>query len=70
MNSSPITSAANAMKIKSLRLYVAGTNLFTSTKYPGDPEVSTNVVSTVYGGQDFYTIPQARTITFGLNVKF
>ncbi|HEY4291222.1 MAG TPA: TonB-dependent receptor [Puia sp.] len=63
-------SAANAMKIKSLRLYVAGTNLFTSTKYPGDPEVNTNVVSTVYGGQDFYTIPQAKTLTVGLTARF
>ena len=58
------------MKIKSLRLYVAGTNLFTSTKYPGDPEVNTNVVSTVYGGQDFYTIPQAKTLTVGITARF
>jgi len=64
------TAAANAMKIKSLRLYVAGTNLFTSTKYPGDPEVNTNVVSTVYGGEDFYTIPQAKTLTVGLTARF
>jgi len=63
-------SAVNAMKIKSLRIYVAGTNLFTSTKYPGDPEVNTNVVSTVYGGQDFYTIPQAKTLTVGLTARF
>jgi TonB-linked SusC/RagA family outer membrane protein len=63
-------SVANMLKIKSARLYVAGTNLFTSTKYPGDPEVNTNVVSTVYGGQDFYTIPQAKTLTIGLTARF
>lgn len=63
-------SAANAMKIKSIRVYVAGTNLFTATKYPGDPEVNTATISTVYGGQDFYTIPQARTLTVGLTAKF
>ena len=56
--------------IKSARLYVSGTNLLTFTKYPGDPEVNTNVVNNIAGGQDFYTIPQARTFTVGLNVKF
>lgn len=63
-------SAANMLKIKSARIYIAGTNLFTSTKYPGDPEVNTNVVSTVYGGEDFYTIPQAKTLTVGLTARF
>lgn len=61
---------SNALKIKSARLYFSGVNLLTFTKYPGDPEVNTNVVSNIAGGQDFYTIPQAKTITFGLNVKF
>jgi TonB-linked SusC/RagA family outer membrane protein len=63
-------SVSSAMKISSARLYVSGTNLFTWTKYPGDPEVSTNPVGTVGGGEDFYTIPQAKTFTLGLSVKF
>ncbi len=59
-----------SLKISSARLYVSGTNMFTWTKYPGDPEVSTIPVNTVGGGEDFYTIPQPKTFTVGLNVKF
>jgi TonB-linked SusC/RagA family outer membrane protein len=59
-----------AMKITSIRVYASVVNLFTWTKYPGDPEVNTNTLSIVGGGEDFYTIPQAKTFTFGLNVKF
>ncbi len=60
----------DGLKISSARFYISGTNLFTWTKYPGDPEVNTNTVTSVGGGEDFYTIPQAKTFTFGLNVKF
>jgi TonB-dependent starch-binding outer membrane protein SusC len=63
-------AAINALKISSARIYVSGTNIFTSTKYPSDPEVSTIPVNSVGGGEDFYTIPQPRTFTVGLNVKF
>jgi len=57
-------------------VYVMATNLLTWTKYPSDPEVSTLFNGTglpsgsTSGGVDFYTIPQPRTFTFGLNVKF
>ena len=47
-----------------------GYNLITKTKYPGDPEINTETIANIGGGQDFYTIPQARTFTFGLSVKF
>ncbi len=63
-------SAANSIGIKSVRVYVSAVNLLTFTKYPGDPEVNTNVVNNIAGGEDFYTIPQARTFTLGINVKF
>lgn len=63
-------SVTSALKISSARIYVGAVNMFTWTKYPGDPEISTNVVSQVAGGNDFYTIPQAKTFTVGLNVKF
>ena len=63
-------ATSTAMKITSIRLYASAVNLFTWTKYPGDPEVNTNTVSIIGGGEDFYTIPQARTFTIGLNVKF
>ncbi|SFD29379.1 TonB-linked outer membrane protein, SusC/RagA family [Chitinophaga sp. CF118] len=67
-------SIAGALHISSARLYVAGYNLWTKTKYISDPEVNTgsndNSISNIGSGIDFYTIPQARTFTFGLNVKF
>ena len=62
--------AAAALKISSARFYITGTNLLTYAKYPGDPEINTNVVNNIAGGEDFYSIPQAKTFTVGLNVKF
>ncbi len=59
------------MRMESLRVYVAASNLFTITNYTGyDPEVNTSYLSSQQLGHDFYTPPQARTITFGLNVNF
>jgi len=58
------------MHLNSARVYVAGYNLLTFTDYSGDPEVNTETIANIGGGQDFYTIPQARTVTFGLNIKF
>jgi TonB-dependent starch-binding outer membrane protein SusC len=55
-----------------LRFYVMGQNLLTFTKFIGwDPEVSTDfAVNNVVSGVDFYSAPQPRTITFGINVGF
>lgn len=51
-----------------LRVYLSATNLWTYTKYSGaDPEVSTLSGSTTAQGIDFYTLPQVRTISIGLN---
>ena len=63
-------SASDALHLSSVRVYVAGYNLLTFTKYPSDPEVNTETLGNIGGGQDFYTIPQARTVSFGLTVKF
>ena len=63
-------SVIGALKITSARFYVTGTNLWTITDYPGDPEVNTQTLGNIGGGQDFYTIPQAKTITVGVNVRF
>lgn len=63
-------SLMQRLHLSSARLYIAGYNLITITKYPGDPEVNTETIANIGGGQDFYTIPQARTFTFGLNIKF
>ncbi|HMV10577.1 MAG TPA: SusC/RagA family TonB-linked outer membrane protein, partial [Cyclobacteriaceae bacterium] len=57
--------------ISSLRLYVSAQNLFTFTKYSGlDPEVNYSGNSTSLIGTDFFTFPQARSLTVGLNLKF
>ncbi|MCZ4245499.1 SusC/RagA family TonB-linked outer membrane protein [Pedobacter punctiformis] len=67
-------SFANKYKLQNLRLYVSALNLFTITGYKGyDPEVNTPGGSTTQSaniqlGHDFYTPPQARTITFGVNI--
>ncbi|RZM21293.1 MAG: TonB-dependent receptor [Pedobacter sp.] len=56
-------------RMESARIYVSANNLFTFTKYTGyDPEVNTQYVSNVNLGHDFYTPPQARTITVGINI--
>jgi TonB-linked SusC/RagA family outer membrane protein len=58
--------------IDRLRIYIMGQNLLTFTKYIGwDPEVSTDfAVGNVVSGVEFYSAPQPRTITFGINLGF
>lgn len=57
--------------VSSLRLYVSAQNLFTFTNYSGlDPEVNYGGNATAQIGTDFFTFPQARTFTAGLNLKF
>lgn len=63
--------------LASARIYVTGQNLLTFTDYTGwDPEVNytgtgrTTTNTNLIQGTDFYTAPQARTITFGLNLGF
>ena len=56
-------------KMDNARVYVAALNLFTFTKYTGyDPEVSASFYNSVTLGHDFYTPPQAKTISIGLNI--
>jgi hypothetical protein len=57
--------------INSTRLYAQVNNAFIITKYTGvDPEISTNGNSNLAGGIERNSIPQSRTITFGINVVF
>lgn len=58
--------------IDRLRIYLMGQNLLTFTRYIGwDPEVSTDfAVSNIRSGVEFYSAPQPRTVTFGLNIGF
>lgn len=60
------------LKIQNLRIYTSGLNLFTVTNYDGwDPEVnSDDYADNITQGYDFYAAPQAKTITFGINVGF
>lgn len=65
------SSVISRFKISSLRFFVQGQNLITWTDYSGfDPEVSTFSITNTAPGTDFLTYPQARTITFGLNLGF
>ena len=58
------------MKMKGLRVYLQGDNLFLLTKYPGwDPEVSADLDPSKFG-VDNLSVPQPRTYTFGVNLTF
>lgn len=65
-------SLLSGLNLSRLRVYVIGQNLLTFTDYKGwDPEVSSDDFTTNTAfGLDFYSAPQPRTITFGLNVGF
>lgn len=64
-------SAVRRIGFGSLRVYVQGQNLKTWTDYSGfDPEVNFSGSQSITRGIDFYTLPQARTFTVGLNVGF
>jgi TonB-dependent starch-binding outer membrane protein SusC len=63
------------MGVQNLRIFARAYNLLTFTDYPGwDPEANfqgtdvTNQSANIIRGRDFYTAPQPRTITFGINL--
>lgn len=67
-------TVARGLKLASARLFVSAANLWTSTNYISDPEVNTlgtrvSGVPNTTGGIDFYSIPQPKTFTIGLNLK-
>lgn len=62
------TRAMQRIGFSSARVYVAAQNLFTFTNYKGyDPEVNTTYVGNINLGHDFYTPPQAKTFSVGIN---
>lgn len=68
-------NVVNRLNITSARVFVAAANLWTLTGYISDPEVNTlgtkvTAVQNITAGTDFYTIPQPRTFSLGVNVKF
>ena len=66
------TSMLSRAHLTKVRIYASAQNLLTFTDYEGwDPEVnSDSYASNVNQGIDFYSAPQAKTITFGINVGF
>ncbi|WP_324676418.1 TonB-dependent receptor [Hymenobacter sp. GOD-10R] len=55
-----------------VRVYLTGVNLLTFTDYKGwDPEVNADYLSgNIAQGNDFYSAPQAKTYTIGVNIGF
>lgn len=61
----------NALHLKRLRIYASGQNLALWTKYTGfDPEAFSDGNNAILQGIDRNQAPNARTLTFGLNVGF
>lgn len=67
----------NKIKMSNARIYIGVQNLYTLTNYKGwDPEVNytgtsrSTQSSNIIQGYDFYTVPQARTYTLGINLSF
>lgn len=58
-------------KIKNLRFYATGYNVFVLTDYTGfDPEVSTRRRTPYTPGVDYSAYPRSRQIVFGVNFNF
>ncbi len=73
------STVLSKIKVNRLRMYASAMNLLTFTDYKGwDPEVNSDSYSVNANGTpnntnqgiDFYSAPQAKTITFGINVGF
>jgi hypothetical protein len=57
--------------VSSLRLTLAGENLFTITDYSGiDPKAASNLNSAAQRGLDQYAFPNFKTYSLGVNVTF
>lgn len=66
-----IAKAFKKFPLKTCRVYVTGQNLFTFTSYSGmDPEIGYGGGSGWAQGIDLGYYPSARTILFGVNLKF
>lgn len=69
----PANLLSNTHLLRSARVYVLGQNLWTATKkgFRGaDPEVSRYGTNGQAVGESFYSMPQPKTITIGLNLVF
>jgi len=62
---------AKQLKLKSLRVFVTGQNLFTWTNYYGyDPDVSVGKFGALTPNLDYSAYPQSTTIMTGLDIIF
>ncbi|HEY1010480.1 MAG TPA: SusC/RagA family TonB-linked outer membrane protein, partial [Daejeonella sp.] len=69
----PTELLAKSKIIRSARIYALGQNLLTiqNKDFRGpDPEVSANGASNLVMGESFFALPQAKSITFGINLGF
>jgi hypothetical protein len=65
------TEFSSRFGFRTARLYLQAQNVLTATDYSGfDPEVNYAGQTAITRGTDFYTLPQARVFTFGINVGF
>lgn len=64
---------ASKIKLKGLRVFAQGTNLWTATKFRGIPELGESnreqTTLTIPGQTTLFSYPQFRAITVGVNVK-
>lgn len=64
-------SISSKIKLKTVRVYASGYNLWLWTDYSGfDPEVSTRRKTPQTPGVDYSAYPKSRSFVFGLNVNF
>jgi hypothetical protein len=72
-------SVVSRLRVNKCRIYASAQNLLTITDYKSwDPEVNSDTYSVNGNGTpnntnqgiDFYSAPQAKTITFGVNIGF
>jgi len=60
---------ANRLGMRNVRVFVTGQNLLTFTNYSGmDPEVNYAGADNLVLGTDFFTYPQVRNVSFGINL--
>jgi hypothetical protein len=65
----PVLERLSKNRIRSLRVFVRATNLFTLTGYSGlDPEVNAFGSSAIQSGYDELTMPQNKLFQFGINL--
>ncbi len=64
-------SISDKIRMKKLRVYASGYNLWLLTNYTGfDPEVSTRRQTSLTPGVDYSAYPKSKSFVFGLNVNF